>query len=105
MEKKLTDFERYIEIMAQELTVDSSYKESICMEIRQNLYDKYSELLVKGYGLDSGVADTLSSFEDPKKLAGMFNKLYGRDRLTAFACNDKALLVILCTTLIMTLLA
>ena len=105
MEKKLTDFERYIEIMEQELTVDSSYKESICMEIRQNLYDKYSELLVKGYGLDSGISDTLSSFEDPRKLAGMFNKLYGRDSLTGFACNNKALLVILSTTLIIALLA
>ncbi|HYE82399.1 MAG TPA: hypothetical protein VEG39_09560 [Clostridia bacterium] len=103
MEKKLTDFEGYVEVLARELNMDASYKESICEEIKQNLYDKYSELLIKGHGLDSSVADTLGSFEDPKKLAVMFNKLYGRNSNTVFSGKGKVLLVIISATLLIAL--
>lgn len=74
MEKKATEFEDYLEILSGHLRAEESEKLEICSEIRQNLYDKQNEYLIKGYGLQGSVAKTLEAFVEPCALARMFNR-------------------------------
>lgn len=76
MENKIPEFDSYINALLKELNTNSEISQSICLEVKQNLYDKYNEYLIKGYGLKSSVLYTIKTFEDPVKLARMFNKIY-----------------------------
>lgn len=78
MEKKIVEFDKYLDSINKELKLNKSMKEEICCELMQNLYDKHNELMIKGYGIDEGIRLTLNCFEEPKKLAGTFNSVHGR---------------------------
>lgn len=78
MEQKIHEFEEYIISLTVALRVNSNLKEDISNELRQDLYDKYNELLIKGYNPDQSVLNTLSRFEDPIQLARMFNSVYNK---------------------------
>jgi hypothetical protein len=105
METRIIEFEEYLAALSASLHVDASVKEDICCEIGQNLYDKYDELLIKGYGIEQGIACTLESFEVPEVLAGMFNEIHGTSidlrRAIVFLQNRKVLLAALVATLLL----
>lgn len=105
MEKKIPELEEYLASLKTELKVENVLKEDICEEIRQNLYDKFNELLIKGYGIDSSIACTLTSFEDPKSLGKMFNNVHKEriifDKVVRFAYDRKAILAAIIATLLM----
>lgn len=108
MEMKVSEFERYVERLSAGIRLDITVKESICAEIRQALYDKYDELLIKGYGSDKSITYTLECFEEPETLAGQFNDVYkpGMDfhRAIVFVQSKKLFLVAVAATLIITLI-
>jgi hypothetical protein len=76
MERKVPEFEKYLAVLHAELTVGDDVKEDICREMRQSLYDKYNELLTKGYGFDLSIPMILEDFEDPEELAEAFNHVH-----------------------------
>ena len=76
MENSNPEFSNYLKVLSSILDMDESIHASICLEVEQHLYAKYHEYLVKGYGLTQSTSYTLKTFEDPKKLARTFNKVY-----------------------------
>jgi hypothetical protein len=78
MEKRIVEFDKYLDSLKEELKLDKGLKEEICSELMQNLYDKHNELMIKGYGVDEGIRLTLNCFEEPKTLAGTFNSVHGQ---------------------------
>lgn len=101
MEKMQIEFESYIDTLASALRVDHGYKSEICSEIRQNLYDKQRELLIKGHSLQASVADTLACFEKPERLARSFNRVYlESSALSRIFCSGKFALVFFAATLV-----
>lgn len=109
MENKLLEMDQYLMALSAELKLETGLKEEICREIEQSLYDKFNELLIKGYSLEAAVSRTLESFESPAALAGMFNAIHNKDRLDldkAFKLlyDRKALLVAILATLLMSIL-
>ncbi len=106
MEQKIHEFEEYIISLSMALKVSSSLKEDISKELSQNLYDKYNELLIKGYSTENCISETLSFFEDPIQLAEMFNNVYNRGSYFKSAlssvCNKKTLVVAILTILLIT---
>lgn len=108
MEKKILEFEEYLSTLKSELKVDTNLKEDICIELRQSLYDKFNELLIKGYSIDAGISCTLTGFEEPEKLAETFNFIYKEkidfNKVKRFAYNKKAILAAMLAVLLMTFL-
>lgn len=76
MENRIPEFDGYINVLSGALNTNAEISQNICLEVKQNLFDKYNEYLVKGYGLKSSVQYTIKTFEEPVKLARMFNKIY-----------------------------
>lgn len=105
METRVVEFDEYLATLSANLHTDTAVKEEIRCEIEQNLYDKYDELLIKGYGIENGIACTLESFEAPEALAEMFNKMHGTgidlERAIVFLQNRKVLLAALIATLLL----
>lgn len=105
MVTEVVEFEKYLASLSENLHATDVIREEICSEIKQNLYDKYNEFLIKGYGIEPGIARTLESFETPEDLAGMFNKIHGTgvvlQRAVVFFQNRKMLLAVLITTILM----
>jgi hypothetical protein len=87
MEKRILEFENYIDDLRPVLVVQQNIKEEICCEIRQSLYDKFEELLVKGYGIEESVSKTLDDFEDAGELAGSFNEVHNKNMKLLRALN------------------
>lgn len=79
MEKKILEFEGYIDVLVSRLTVRQDIKEEICREVSQSLYDKYDELLVKGHGAEESITETLAAFEEPERLAESFNEVHNQN--------------------------
>ncbi len=79
MEKKILEFEGYIDVLKSNLTVGQCVKEEICREVRQGLYDKFDELLVKGCSVAESTAETLAAFEEPVELAASFNEVHNKN--------------------------
>lgn len=79
MEKKILEFEGYIDVLMSKLTVRQHVKEEICREVSQSLYDKYDELLVKGHGAKESMTETLAAFEEPERLAVSFNEVHNQN--------------------------
>jgi len=108
MEMKIPELEQYLIALKAELRVADDLKEDICREISQNLYDKFNELLVKGYGIEDGISYTLEGFEDPKKLAKMFNSIHREpivlNKAIRFAYDRKPAVAAIVITLLMTLM-
>lgn len=105
MESKVPELEEFIIQLNAELELETALKEDICVEIRQSLYDKLNELLIKGYGIETSISCTLEGFEDPKRLAKMFNSTYEErvdiDKAIRFIYNRKSILVAIIATLLM----
>jgi|GEM_PF-3485556 hypothetical protein len=78
MEMEIPEFEEYLLILKRELRLNDITKKEIGNEIYLNLYDKYNEFLIKGYGITHSIKLTLENFEDPRHLAGMLNKSYNK---------------------------
>ncbi len=76
MENSIPEFDDYINALSGALTTSADIRQGICLEVKQSLYDKYNEYLVKGYGLENSAHYTINTFEEPVKLARMFNKVY-----------------------------
>lgn len=76
MENRIPEFDEYLNALSGALNINEEISRCICLEIKQNLYDKYNEYLIKGYGLKNSVHYTVKTFEDPVRLAKMFNKIY-----------------------------
>jgi hypothetical protein len=74
--EKIPEFDGYINALSAALDTNTEINQSICSEVEQNLYDKYNEYLIKGYGLRNSVLYTVKTFEEPVKLAKMFNEIY-----------------------------
>lgn len=108
MEKKVIEFEDYIETLSRNLRAEESERLEICSEIRQNLYDKQNEYLIKGYGLQGSVVKTLEAFVEPCALARMFNREQtpGLDFTGAagFLRNRRFLLAAIVASLLMSIL-
>ena len=83
MESKIPEFHEYIFMLSEALDISSESSEGICEEIRMNLYDKYNEYLIRGYGLENSVKYTIKTFENPVKLAKMFSKIYKEENIVA----------------------
>lgn len=105
METKVIEFERYLAILYAGLHRENSEKEDICREISQNLYDKYNECLIKGYGLEKSIAHTMEAFEAPDVLAGMFNSeqevAMGLYRAISIVKDRRVALAILVATILL----
>jgi hypothetical protein len=106
MEQKIHEFEGYIISLSTALKVNNNLIEDISKEINQNLYDKYNELLIKGYSPQNCISYTLSVFEDPLRLAEMFNNVYNRGSyfksVLSSVCNKKTVVVAILTILLIT---
>ncbi|MDP4182329.1 MAG: hypothetical protein Q8942_14720 [Bacillota bacterium] len=81
MENRIPEFDGYLSALSEALNTNTEINKCICMEISQNLYDKYNEYLIKGYGLKNSVQYTIRTFENPVKLAKMFNKIYKEENV------------------------
>jgi hypothetical protein len=105
METKIYELEKNLVLLGAELKLKIELKEDISKEIRQNLYDKFDEFLIKGYSIDFSISRTLEEFEDPKKLAGMFNSAYNEhivlDKAIGFIYDRKFMLVAIVASLLM----
>ena len=82
METKIAEFEAYLDTVTAGLKMAASCRAEIRRELEQNLYEKYDELLIKGYSMVDGVSAVLAAFEDSCKLAIMFNRAYQRSVLS-----------------------
>lgn len=103
MVKKIPDLEEYITGLSSHLKLENALKEDICAEIRQTLYDKYNDFLVKGYGIVPSITYTLNDMEDSRKLAKMFNKIHKEPvpyRTFRFFYDKRVLLAGILATLI-----
>jgi hypothetical protein len=105
MVTEIVEFEKYLASLSANLHVADVIKDEIYNEIKQNLYDKYNEYLIKGCGIGPGIASTLESFEAPEDLAEMFNEIHGTgivlQRAIVFLQNRKILLAALVATILM----
>ncbi|MDP4152301.1 MAG: hypothetical protein Q8865_02510 [Bacillota bacterium] len=81
MESRIPEFDAYIKALSGGLNTNSDVNKHICLEVEQNLYDKYNEYLIQGYGLSGSISYTIKTFEEPSKLAKMFNKIYREDQV------------------------
>ena len=79
MENSIPEFEQYLDTLCDTLSLTEKTRGDIRTEIAQNLYDKYNEYLIRGYGIKQSVPYVLKTFEEPKKLAKMFNQVYKED--------------------------
>src|SRR5665647_2870464 len=81
MENNMPEFTKYIETLSKTLNTGPEINHNICLEIKQSLNAKYNEYLIKGYGIKSSISFTIKTFEEPEKLAKMFNKVYKEENI------------------------
>ncbi|MDP4092402.1 MAG: hypothetical protein Q8920_03485 [Bacillota bacterium] len=105
MERKIPELEEYLKCLRSELKLEAGLAEEICLEINESLYDKFNEFLIKGYGINYSISNTIEAFEDPKKLAGMFNHVhrgqYRAEKAIGLLFEKKAVLAAAIATLLM----
>ncbi|SDO09925.1 hypothetical protein [Acetanaerobacterium elongatum] len=73
---EIPEFELYLQQLSASLRTGEAERSAIAEEIRQALYTRYNECLVKGLSSRQSIEETLSCFDCPKILAAQFNHVY-----------------------------
>lgn len=73
---EIPEFELYLMQLNTYLRTEETVKAEVCEELRQALYARYNDCLIKGLNSEQGIAETLSCFEQPKILAAQFNRVH-----------------------------
>lgn len=73
---EIREFELYLQQLTASLHTGEAEKSAITEEIRQALYARYNECLVKGLSGRQSIEETLSCYDSPKTLAAQFNRVY-----------------------------
>ncbi len=70
------EFVQYLTQLQTNLKTQEQVTQDIVAEIGQSLSDKHNDYLLRGYSEKESVSCVLQSFEDPLKLANLFNKIH-----------------------------